>query len=349
MKFGIDHLFTVRGDRTEQEVLQDSIRQTVLAEELGFDGCWIAEHHFSTYGIVGNLSTMAAALAQATERIRIGLAVAVLPLASPLRLAEELALVDVLSGGRLDIGVGRGYQPDEFRRFGIPFEEASARFDETLEILQLCWRDEPFSFDGKFFQLEDIEIFPKPLQKPHPPIMKAALSSHTFGQAGKSGMRILTSPNFTPIELVKENLGTYRTSLQDAGFNLNDFDYPMLQQVYVCEDPEEAIEFPRPYALYFYERLARLLPSIDDLDIPSDYSEYGKMQRNVDRVKYEYLLEHGINVGTPEQVAERIHTLEQEAGVNYYIGWFNFGGMPPEKVEQSMKLFADKVMPQFSR
>ena len=112
----------------------------------------------------------------------------------------------------------------------------------------------------------------------------------------------------------------------EAKFRLEDFDYPMLQQVYVCEDPDEAIEFPRPYALYFYERLARLLPSIGDTEIPSDFSEYGKMQRNVDRVKYEYLLEHGINVGTPEQVTQRIRTLEEEAGVNYYIGWFNFGG-----------------------
>jgi alkanesulfonate monooxygenase SsuD/methylene tetrahydromethanopterin reductase-like flavin-dependent oxidoreductase (luciferase family) len=347
MKFGIDHLFTWRGDRSQRDVLREAVDQTVLADRLGFDGCWLAEHHFSNYGIVGHLPTIAAALAEATERIRVGLAVAVLPFAHPLRLAEELALVDVASNGRLDVGVGRGYQPKEFAHFGIPFDEASARFAETLEIMQLAWTRESFSYDGKYFHFRDVSVFPRPIQVPHPPVLHAAVSSSTFERAGRLGVPILTSPNFTPIDMVRANFATYRKALADAGHDPSAFDYPMLQQIYVSEDPEEAREFPREYAMFFYETLSRLLPNVAEAEVPGDYQEYGKIQRNVERLRYDFLLEHGINVGTPDQVIERIKLLQQEAGVNYYIGWFNFGGMPHEKVKRSMELFASEVMPVF--
>src|SRR5438552_2649519 len=135
MKFGIDHLFSWRGDQPQAEVIREALAQTVLAEEMGFDSCWLAEHHFSNYGLVGGILTMAAAMAQATRRIRIGLAVSVLPLNHPIRFAEDAALVDILSNGRLDVGVGRGYQPSEFAQFGIPLEEALERFQECLQIL----------------------------------------------------------------------------------------------------------------------------------------------------------------------------------------------------------------------
>jgi alkanesulfonate monooxygenase SsuD/methylene tetrahydromethanopterin reductase-like flavin-dependent oxidoreductase (luciferase family) len=349
MKFGIDHLFTWRGDRSQHEVLREAIEQTVLAERLGFDGCWLAEHHFSDYGIVGHLPTMAAALAQVTERLRIGLAVAVLPLAHPLRLAEELALVDVLSGGRLDVGVGRGYQPQEFAHFGVPFEEASARFAEVLDVMRLAWTQEGFSYQGRFYSFDSVTVFPRPLQQPHPPVLHAAVSSATFAQVGQLGVPILTSPNFTPIELVRDNFAIYRQALADGGHDPASFDYPMLQQVYVSDNGDEAREFAREYAMYFYERLSRLLPKLDRDSIPADYGEYGRIQRNVGRLEYDFLLEHGINVGTPDEVIERIVRLQDEAGVNYYIGWFNFGGMPHENVVRSMNMFAREVMPTFLR
>jgi alkanesulfonate monooxygenase SsuD/methylene tetrahydromethanopterin reductase-like flavin-dependent oxidoreductase (luciferase family) len=349
MKFGIDHLFTWRGDRSQRAVLRDAVEQTVLADDLGFDGCWLAEHHFSNYGIVGHLPTMAATLAEATERLRIGLAVVVLPFAHPLRLAEELALVDVISGGRLDVGVGRGYQPGEFAHFGIPFEEASARFTEVLEVMKLAWTRESFSHEGRFYNFRDVSVFPRPLQSPHPPVLHAAVSSSTFERAGRLGVPILTSPNFTPIEMVRDNFTTYRNALRDSGHEPASYDYPMLQQVYVAEDPAEARDFPRDYAMFFYKTLSRLLPNVDHSAIPGDYQEYEKIQHNIERLRYDYLLEHGINVGTPDQVIERIKILQQEAGVNYYIGWFNFGGMPNDKVLRSMELFANEVMPAFQR
>jgi alkanesulfonate monooxygenase SsuD/methylene tetrahydromethanopterin reductase-like flavin-dependent oxidoreductase (luciferase family) len=347
VKFGIDHLFTWRRDRPQADVIHEAISQTVLADDLNFDGCWLAEHHFSDYGIVGGLSTMGAALAQATARIRIGLAVAVLPLSNPIRLAEDLALLDVISRGRLDVGVGRGYQPAEFAHFGIPFEEATRRFDEVLEILKLAWTTETFSYHGEFYEFDEISVLPHPIQKPHPPIFHAAVSASTFERVAKQGLPILTSPNFTPIEVVKRNFQSYRASLTEAGFPIDAFDYPMLQQVYVSEDEKDAVETPRPYAMYHYDRLSHLLPSIDRDDIPDEFKDYGKFQRNIEELKYDVLVEHGINVGTPETVIEGIRRLQAEAGVNYYIGWFNFGGMPGDKVERSMRLFAEEVMPAF--
>jgi alkanesulfonate monooxygenase SsuD/methylene tetrahydromethanopterin reductase-like flavin-dependent oxidoreductase (luciferase family) len=205
-----------------------------------------------------------------------------------------------------------------------------------------------FSYDGTYFKFDDVSVFPKPIQQPHPPLLQAAVSSTTFASAGATGTPILTSPNFTPIELVRDNFDTYRTSLRENGFDPDAYDYPILQQVYVSDDPQDAVEFPREYAMYYYDRLARLLPSLERGDIPSDYAEYAKIQRNVEQLKYSFLLEHGINVGTPDAVIARIETLRAEAGVNYYIGWFGFGGMPADRVERSMRLFAEKVMPAFA-
>jgi alkanesulfonate monooxygenase SsuD/methylene tetrahydromethanopterin reductase-like flavin-dependent oxidoreductase (luciferase family) len=348
LKFGIDHLFTWRGQHTQAQVLRDALAQTVLAEQLGFDSCWIAEHHFSSYGIVGGLLTMAAALAQVTHRIRIGLAVSVLPLNHPIRIAEDVALVDILSNGRLDVGVGRGYQPTEFAKFGIPFEEARERFDESLEILKLAWTQERFDFKGRFWQMEDVSIFPKPIQKPYPPLLYAAVSTSTFDRVGREGQRILTSPNFTSIDLVKACFDTYRGALRENNHDPADFDYPLLQQVYVHEDEKSAREDARDYTMWYYSLLGNLLPSEQRGAVPDQYRQYAKIQRNVQDLTYDYLLEHGVNFGTPEQVTQKIRRLQEEVGVNHYIGWFNVGGLPHDKVVRSMRLFAEQVMPAFA-
>jgi alkanesulfonate monooxygenase SsuD/methylene tetrahydromethanopterin reductase-like flavin-dependent oxidoreductase (luciferase family) len=348
MKFGIDHLFSWRGDQPQAAVIREALAQTVLAEELGFDSCWLAEHHFSNYGLVGGILTMAAALAQATRRIRIGMAVSVLPLNHPLRVAEDAALVDILSDGRLDLGVGRGYQPTEFAHFGVPLEESQARFEECLRILELAWTRDRFSFEGRFWRFEDVAVFPKPVQKPHPPILHAAVSTSTFARVGAQGLPILISPNFTPLEIVRTNFETYRAALRENGFDPAAYDYPMLHQVYVAEDEESARRDPQECAMWYWEQLGKLLPSEAQGPVPDSYRQYTKTSRYVRDLRYDYLLEHGVNFGTPEQVAAKLRRLRDELGVTHYIGWFNFGGLPHEKVVRSMRLFAERVMPELA-
>ncbi|MBI3967612.1 MAG: LLM class flavin-dependent oxidoreductase, partial [Chloroflexi bacterium] len=135
---------------------------------MGFDQIWVAEHHFTRYGSVPSTLTFAAYVAARTKRIRIGTAVVLLPFWNPLLVAEEAAMVDILSDGRLDLGVGRGYQWHEYQRFNIPMEESRGRFTESLEIIKKAWTEKAFDYEGQYFQLNGVNVLPKPLQKPHP-------------------------------------------------------------------------------------------------------------------------------------------------------------------------------------
>src|SRR3989449_6833486 len=169
MRFCIQQLLTFRDWQTEAGVYADALEEARLADELGFEAIWLAEHHFSSYGICPSLAVLAAAIARETRRARIGTSVVVAPFAHPLRIAEEWAMVDILSGGRLEFGLGRGYQPNEFRGFGVSMERTRERSDECLEIIRRAWTEERVTFEGEFYTVRDVRVLPKPIQKPHPP------------------------------------------------------------------------------------------------------------------------------------------------------------------------------------
>ena len=170
MKFGVIQLVSGGYGRTEAEAYRNSMETVQLAEELGFDSVWIAEHHFTDYGLVPNTLQFLAAAAAMTERVRLGAAVVVSPLHNPIRIAEEAAFVDVLSGGRLDLGLGRGYQPSEYAAFGMSMEQSRARFSESTDFLRKAFTStEPFDWEGEFYKGEGICILPQPLQQPTPP------------------------------------------------------------------------------------------------------------------------------------------------------------------------------------
>src|SRR5512132_449854 len=170
MRFGTFFFFQAAPGLTHEEVVHRELEQMEWTEELGFDQIWLTEHHFIDYGLSVDPAALASAAASRTRRIRIGLAAAILPFHHPLRLAEQMALVDIISGGRLDVGVGRGNRPAEFRGFRVPQEQSRDRFDEAVEIMQRAWTEERFSYDGRFFQVPELSVIPKPVQKPHPPL-----------------------------------------------------------------------------------------------------------------------------------------------------------------------------------
>ena len=148
-----------------------------LAEQLGYDKVWIAEHLFSTYGLVTSTQVYAAAIAQRTKKIRIGMAVCAIPFNHPLRTASDFALVDILSHGRLDFGVGRAYQPHEFVGLGVPMDQSREMLAEGLDIVLKSWTQEKIAYRGKFWTIpEPVELLPKPVQKPHPPVYQATIS-----------------------------------------------------------------------------------------------------------------------------------------------------------------------------
>ena len=213
MKFGLFHEFPSRDGVTPQEMFEESFRLVDAAEELGIEEIWLAEYHFRpTRSVLSSPITVASAVATRTKRMRIGLAVYVLPLTNPVRIAEEVATVDHISLGRLDFGVGRSTFPNVYDGYGMPYGQSRDRFRECLDVILACWTGESFSYEGNYYQFNNVCVVPKPFQKPHPPVIVAATSAETFLMAGVRGYPILINAASRTFKLsgLGPDVGQYR-------------------------------------------------------------------------------------------------------------------------------------------
>ena len=168
-----------------------ALERIVTMDTAGYDAVWLAEHHFTSFSVCPSVHMMGVIAAARTKRLRIGTGVSLAPFYNPLRLAEEVALLDVLSGGRVNWGAGRGFERGEFKAFGIPGEESAQRFHETVAIVLKAWTSDKLSFQGKYFHYDAVEVLPKPLQAPHPPVWMAATSTTAIDWAARNGFSIL--------------------------------------------------------------------------------------------------------------------------------------------------------------
>jgi natural product biosynthesis luciferase-like monooxygenase protein len=346
VKFGLMQLVSAVPGVTEGEVYRRNLEIVRLADELGFESTWVAEHHFSDYGLVPNTLLFPAAAAAQTNQIRLGAAVVVMPLHNPVRVAEEIAFIDHLSGGRLEIGVGRGYQPKEFEAFGLSMDDSRAIMDDGIALLRKAWsNDGPFDWDGPSTSGKGINITLQPLQKPHPGLWMACVSQPTFEKAGDEGWQIMTSPNFTPINVVKANFELYKKSLQAAGHDPGHFLYPMIQMVYCGADEKSSYDIPQEPCMSYFTKLGNLLPA-DVKDGGDSYDQFRKTQRKINDLRYDYLFDgSSVLFGSPQQLVDRISMLKEEIGLNYLVGLFNFGTLDHEVAKDSMRRFAEEVMP----
>lgn len=345
MKFGIMNLFPVSDGASDQQVLRDTLEEIQLADELGFDSVWLAEHHFSKYGILGSPLQFGMAIAERTERITIGTAVLVLPFHDPLRLAEDIAALDVMSGGRVVIGVGRGYQPKEFAGFGIPLSESRQRYAETLEVLRLALTTEDFSYHGKIFQYEGVTTYPRPFTPGGPRILQGTVSPENFHERGTLGEPIITSPNFTPLTLMKRNFDAYRDAMLAAGHDPAAHDLPFMQQTWTGQG-EEGLREAAAAALEYYRSVGKVIPGSENA-LEAERVYYEKVAANIRLLTLEQTLTHGGNFGTPDRVAETIRGLRDQLGINHYISWMRIPSLRREEALRSMKTFAAEVIPQF--
>jgi natural product biosynthesis luciferase-like monooxygenase protein len=348
VRFGVMQLSALPEGRSCADVVSQVVEQTVAAEELGFSCVWLAEHHFSDFGMVGSPLVLASALAAVTSRIRIGTAVLVLPFYEPVRLAEELALVDVLSGGRLSVGFGRGYQPVEFAGFSVAQDEARERTAECAGLVRRLLSEERVSHHGRFWSVEDVGITPRPVQRPGIPFFQAASSLDTFRLAGQSGSPILTSPNFTPLPTVRKQFDIYIEALREAGHDPRDFDRPLMQQVYVGNSAQDAFDTPRPHIEWMEQRKRALVPGAGGAEIPKGYESWQRIARNIETDTYQRRFEQGSLFGVADQLIDRIGKIRDAAPVTELICQFNFGGMPHDLVIRSMERFAKDVIPEFT-
>jgi alkanesulfonate monooxygenase SsuD/methylene tetrahydromethanopterin reductase-like flavin-dependent oxidoreductase (luciferase family) len=352
MRFGTYYFLQAPPAVDHAEVIQREIEQMVWTEELGFDSIWLTEHHFIDYGLSVSPSVLAAAAAMRTSRVRIGLAAAILPFHDPIRLAEELALVDILSGGRLDVGVGRGNRPVEFEGLRVPQIENRERFEETLAIMIRAWTEERFSFEGRYFTIPEVRVIPKPLQRPHPPLYVVCVSPDTIEATALRGLPMLNSILRGPADQLVAQRDTYVTACRKAGRGEAEIatllsHWGVSRHVYVAPTDAEALAQTREAEMWYQEALRKfLIPERIDRVHPLLQPGFRAMAERFAHVSWDDLVRETVAFGSPDTVAERIEQLRR-LGVGEVLCWMNFGGLPQHQVRRSMELFAREVMPRF--
>jgi len=341
MRFGFFDQLPCPDGFTERQRYKDILAQIDLADTLGFDTAWLGEIHFiRQFSILSDPLMTLAAAAQRTHRIRLGTAVTLLPLHSPIKIAEEAAICDILSDGRLEFGVGRGIAR-HYPSYGIPPEESRGRFNEALDFIIAAWTNETFSFAGRYFQARDLALVPRPVQTPHPPVRIAANSPDTFPLAAERRLPLFASPLINPPDKLKAGLAVYRDSLPTGYHGDTALAFPL----HVAASREAARQQCEPGLMRFlHVAIEAALPQAQD---PANIEAFrDEVRERLSRVTFADM-DREIGVfGDPAYCVERIRALQEEYGFDEFIGYFNQGGlMDPELVRATMKLFAEAVMP----
>jgi alkanesulfonate monooxygenase SsuD/methylene tetrahydromethanopterin reductase-like flavin-dependent oxidoreductase (luciferase family) len=344
MDFGIFTEFQAAAGRTDAAAFDESMAQMQLAEDLGFDAVWLAELHFQKdRSVLSAPLVIASAIAMATRRVKIGIAVQVLPLSHPLRLAEDVATVDHLSKGRLEFGIGRSGLPGHYQGFNVPYVESRERFLETLDILRKAWTQERFSHKGRYFEFNDVCVMPKPYQKPHPPIRMAATTQETYPLVGRMGFSLFVAPRTVAVSDLKRFIVGYHAGRAEAG-HAGPGDISVSMPVYVAETDRQAREEAEASTLHFFRSIGRALAQADAAAWTNEARE-GRAQR-LGTLTYEDILREHAIFGSPEAVTDRLLALREDIGFSSFSGWMNPGGhIPDERVTRSMRLFAERVIP----
>jgi natural product biosynthesis luciferase-like monooxygenase protein len=340
MRFGAHYLptYVPQLDGSGQDFYRKMLEQIVEMDRLGFDDVWMTEHHFHVYGgLVPHPPTFLAAAAQATQRIHLGSAISVLPLHNPLMVAESYAMVDVISGGRLEFGLGRGSALKEFAEFKISHDDSATRMREAVEIIRQAWGDERFSFHGELFDYDDMDVQPKPVQRPHPPFwVGASRSDGTFIWAGEQGFNLMTLPYMYEGDVLREWVDHYREHLVGAGHHPSSREVLGKFHIYVAESDAKAREEAMPY-LQNYRDIAGQRNS-------------GLVAGTGGRIDLDEQIRRGdVIAGDPQRVIDVIHQWRERLGLTTISGTVFFGGMPQELALRNIRLFAERVIPAFAR
>jgi probable F420-dependent oxidoreductase len=308
------------------QLYAETLGQASRAEELGFASVWLSEHHFSDEGYLPSLTAMLGALSQRTSRVRLGTAVLLAPLHHPLRLAEDLAVVDQLSGGRLDVGLAPGYKPSEFAILGVPKSERGARTDEAIEILQRAWRGEPFSYAGRHFRFDDVVVAPPPAQPLGPPIWVGGSSVAAARRAARHGVRFMPDSGAG-----LDVYDAYRTGLAAA---LGRPRVATNRVLFAAESRDRAWEICGDHLLYQFNAYRQWFSDAGDAD------SHGAGQLEPAVLSPEHYF-----VGTPDDILTAITESQKRFGYEELVFWARPPGMPIEQSTASLELIARHVLP----
>ena len=353
MHVGMGVVFQGMGEgRTDRNVYRNELRLGDLAEPLGFESIWGVEHHFTEYTMSPDVLQYLTYFAGRTEQIQLGSMVVVLPWHDPMRVAEQVVMLDHMSDGRLILGIGRGLGRIEFEGFGVEQQDSRAIFVESAQMLLEGLENGHCEFDGKFIQQARREIRPRPFKSFRGRTYAAAVSPESSQIMAKLGIGILVIPQ-KPWELVIRELNDYREVFRE----LNGVEAPpplCAGWVYCDEHAERAEERARQYIGEYYHSVIRHYELVGDhLTKMRGYESYKGMQERmnapggVDQM-VDFFLELQV-YGTPEQCHNKIVATADKLGAEAFMGVFSYAGMPYEMAEQNMRLFAREVMPELKK
>jgi alkanesulfonate monooxygenase SsuD/methylene tetrahydromethanopterin reductase-like flavin-dependent oxidoreductase (luciferase family) len=327
-------------DGESPELYARWLEQIDAAENLGFDSLWITEHHFRYFGgMMPSPSVILAAAAQRTRKLRLGCAVSILPMHNPLRIAEEFAMVDLLSNGRLNFGAGRGMHPTEYAVFGYDWKSAQIRLPEALDIVIKAWTDGEFEWRGRHYQFPKLNVYPKPAQKPHPPIyVTANRDPESFAMIAARGYHLMTLPWIASNELQGSRVRQYQAGLQSVGHSVENADVFVMYPVYVGIDDAQA----RDEIVDSWDRWRSFALEALGLNAPQEEA----YQRVFNHLSYDAMVRDSRGVfGSPETCAAILRKIVTEVGAKHIGLTFHFGGLSQGKVLASMERFARFVRP----
>ena len=323
------------------------------AEECGFDWVGCNEHHFSPYGLMSNCNLIGAALVSRTKKIKLGMLGNLVPLVNPVRVAEEYAMIDVMSGGRLIAGMMRGI-PHEYRAYNINPDESHERLDEAIRLIVKCWTsDEPFRWEGKHYNFPSVCIWPKPMQRPRPPILMSASNAEAAEFAARH-QAIMGVTLIADLDLVRKNIEIYKTAARANGYEPTPGHILTGHQTVIADSDSEARDIMRGGLDYFHRVLMRPQreTQTDVLQNTGFYANAEQKQYFDKRLKTlrERTLEEQIEAGTvfcgsPESVVKQMKHVHKALGHGVFNMTMKIGNMPDSAVRRGMELFRDRVLP----
>ena len=355
-KWGVFSLSQYPDQTNRIDALEADMKLFELAEALGYDTAWLAEHLFSTYGIATSVQVIAASVLQRVKRMRIGSAVCVIPFNHPLRTAADYALIDCLSRGRLNFGIGRAYQPHEFVGLGIEMADSREMFNEGIELILKAWTQEKFTHDGKFWQVPDeLEMLPKPVQEPHPPIYQATISPESFDQAAKNGWSLQLAAPFSYrtyreawIPKLSDEIKRYEDNLVKYGHDPSKLERMILLPYYTDTSSKRAREVLQPHVEWFYNKVA----SHQQPGKGGPVKGYeltmaeGAKSKAMGYLGFDKLAEFdACVVGGPQECVDKISRMKEAFGLTEVVIWPNLGGMLSSRAEASVRLTWEEVVP----
>ena len=355
MKFGLMYEIQIPEPHypgIEQERYKQVLAQAELADQVGFDYFWTVEHHFlNEFSHCSAPEVLYGAISQRTKRIRIGHAVTLLPSQynHPIRVAERVAVLDILSDGRADLGTGRSTTLIEMDGFEVDPEETKAQWEEAVSIIPRMWTEDPFSHEGRFFNIPARSVIPKPVQKPHPPIWVACSQPDSFRAAGEMGLGVLCF-NRAGYGQLKERVEMYREGLHHAnpvGQFVND-QLAALCLIHCGEDDEEARAVASPEGVWFVNKAEELYRPWQGRDVPDSYkyAVNAVQQERVDKTAQDHLDSGAFAMGNPDTITKVLRKY-QEAGVDQVLCFMQMGNLDHFRIMESIKLFGRQVIPYF--